>query len=122
MLVRLFVRHARIGKYTAQELRNLYAPNVTVRRVQQILAAMPDLRWARLPRAPTLSEKHKDARLLWARKPFAVSASFWRRTVFSDEKRKTLDGPDGLAFYWKDSRRPARWFSQRQRDGGSVMV
>ena len=84
--IRLIARHARSGKYRAQELRNLYAPNVTVRGVQLILAATPDLRWSCIPRASMISESQKRARLLWARKHLALGSSFLRRTVFSDEK------------------------------------
>lgn len=51
-----------------------------------------------------------------------MSAMKWRRTVFSDEKRFSLDGPDGAAYYWADNRVEKRFFSKRQQGGGGVMV
>lgn len=39
-----------------------------------------------------------------------------------DEKKFNLDGTDGWAFNWCDSRRPEAEFAQRQSGGGSVMI
>lgn len=122
LLHRLLIRHGRTGRHTARTLRDSYAPAVSVRRVQQILSAAPDLRWARMERAPALLPRHKLARHNWARKHLSRGASFWKRTIFSDEKRWSLDGPDGLGYYWKDNTRGGRWLPQRQRGGGSIMV
>ncbi len=83
-VVRLIVRQARTGLYTARELRDRYAPHVTVRRVQQLLAAEPDLRWERAPAAPRLETSHKLARLEWGRRMAVKGERWWRRVVFSD--------------------------------------
>ena len=40
------------GQLTPIQLRDANAPNVTVRRVQQLLECAPDLRWARAVTAP----------------------------------------------------------------------
>ncbi len=60
--VRLLLRQARTGEYSARQLRDLYAPMVTVRRVQQLLAADPHLTWRRPHAAPKLTASHRAAR------------------------------------------------------------
>jgi hypothetical protein len=51
-----------------------------------------------------------------------VHVGIWQYTVFSDEKKFDLDGPDGYKNYWRDLRQPAQSFVRRQNGGGSVMV
>lgn len=122
LLGRLIVRHARTGRYTARQLRDAYAPCITVRRVQQLLQNAPDMTWTRAVTAPPLTPSHRRRRLEWARQHVSKGEGFWRRVIFSDEKRFTLDGPDGLRSYWHDKRRAKRWHSTRQNGGGGLMV
>lgn len=42
--------------------------------------------------------------------------------IWSDEKKFNLDGPDGFKYYWHDLRKEKRFFSQRVKGGGSLMV
>ena len=49
-------------------------------------------------------------------------ASYWRRVIFSDEKKFNLDGPDGLSHYWHDLRKEPRWFKKRHTGGVNIMV
>ena len=89
----------------------------------------------RLRPAPRLTESHKAARLLFARKNMATNWSkvgvvskaspttkFSVWVVFSDEKKFNLDGPDGYAYYWRDLRKEQKYFSNRNFGGGSVIV
>ena len=46
----------------------------------------------------------------------------WLRTVFSDEKRWCLDGPDGNAYHWSCKDLDPRYFSERQQGGRSLIV
>lgn len=62
------------------------------------------------------------ARVNWARQELSRNPKWWHRTVFSDEKRFCLDGPDGTTYYWADERMPKRTFMKRQNGGGGVMV
>ncbi len=119
---RLLLHRAHTSRYTARQLRDTYVPNVTVRRVEQLLSSAPNLRWARMQRAPNLTNDHKTLRLSWAEEHLARGAAFWKQNIFSDDKRWTLDGPDGLASYWKDEGRSPRWFHHLQRGGGGIMV
>ncbi len=104
-LVRLILRQAKTGLYTARELRDRYAPMVTVRRVQQLLAAEHDLTWSRMPASPKLTPRHRQKRLEWVRGMAVKGEKWWRRVVFNDESRFFLDGPDGLSTHWHDRRR-----------------
>ncbi len=119
---RLLKRRARTGLYTARELRNHYAPHITVRRVHQVLHEAPGLRWASALVAPPLTQNHKDDRVKWCSEQLELGGGHWRRIIWSDEKRLSLDGPDGLRSYWADSRRERRWYSARVRGGASVMA
>lgn len=47
---------------------------------------------------------------------------FWRRVIFSDEKKFNLDGPDGYAYYFHDLRKEEKFLSRRQMGGGSLMI
>ena len=51
-----------------------------------------------------------------------MSDEDWTRTIFSDEKKFNLDGPDGFQDYWHDLRKEKQIFSTRHFCGSSVMV
>lgn len=42
--------------------------------------------------------------------------------IWTDEKKFSLDGPDGNRFYWHDLRKDPLIFSRRNCGGGSIMV
>lgn len=44
------------------------------------------------------------------------------QTIFSDEKKFNLDGPDGFNGYWRDLRKDEQYFSTRNFGGGSCMT
>lgn len=121
---RIIIRKARTGLFSARQLRDNHAPFLSIRRVQQILAATPDLRYVNVEKAPRLRKSHRLARVRWAKEHLNRGLTHWRKTVFSDESRYTLDGPDGPQGYWSDKRSgaPRRWKSTRQAGGGGCMV
>ena len=118
---RAIVRAASTGKQTAREIRDTYGCKVTVRRVQQLLRCAPNLNYRKMVCGPSLSSKHKEARVKWA-KDYVHWRTRWRRVIFSDEKKFNLDGPDGLSYYWHDLRKEPRYFSKRQQGGGGVTI
>ncbi len=48
--------------------------------------------------------------------------SNWERTIFSDEKKWSLNGPDGLQQYWHCLRHEEKAVFSRQNGGESVMI
>lgn len=66
-----------------------------------------------------LSAAHKRARLAAARKWIAENHQ-WDITVFTDEKRFSMDGPDSWSSY-TDEGRPVQ-LNKRQNNGGGIMV
>ena len=46
----------------------------------------------------------------------------WHKVVWSDEKKFSLDGPDGFSYYWHDLREEEEIFSTRAQCSGSVMI
>ena len=109
-------------RVTASTLVSTYRPKVGVRRVQQLMQEAANLQLKRMEKAPRLTDNHKKARLEWAKEMLHQSPSKWMHTIFSDEKRFCLDGPDGCAYYWTDKRIEPRHCSTRQKGGGGIMV
>ncbi|KAI5148067.1 hypothetical protein ENBRE01_0081 [Enteropsectra breve] len=46
----------------------------------------------------------------------------WKYTIFSDEKKFNLDGPDGYAYYWHAVGSSSPVLAHRAFGGGSIMV
>lgn len=44
------------------------------------------------------------------------------QVIYSDEKRFTLDGPDGFRDYWRNLMHEPRYFTRRNFGGGGIMV
>ncbi|GFS25634.1 transposable element Tcb1 transposase [Elysia marginata] len=74
---------------------------------------------------PTLTQRHRHQRTLWAQKHAAWDRIQWRSVVFSDESRLCIDHADGRVRVWRRSgeryqadcvREHGRW------DGVSLMV
>lgn len=70
---------------------------------------------------PLLTDKHKEARLEFARLHMTWDNE-WKRVIFSDEKKFNLDGPDGWRYYWHDLRDEPTILARRHSGGGSIMV
>jgi len=70
---------------------------------------------------PAITDEIAARRLEWGHAHMQWNEE-WSRTIFSDEKKFNLDGPDGFAYYWHDLRKSPQIFSKRQQGGGSVMI
>lgn len=119
---RRLLRAASRGNLSSAKLKKQLELPISERRIREILHASPILKYEKRMASPVLTQKHKEARLVWAREKVTWDAEKWSKVVFSDEKKFNLDGPDGLQYYWHDLRFDPQIFSRRQNGGGSVMV
>ena len=69
-----------------------------------------------------LTMTHKEKRLEYARQYQTMSAKEWRKVVFSDEKKFSLDGPEGFQNYKHAKSFPEENYSTRHSGGGSLMI
>ncbi|GJQ80567.1 hypothetical protein Trydic_g19971 [Trypoxylus dichotomus] len=70
---------------------------------------------------PDSTAQHREDRLNIERQHIQWSED-WKKVVFMDEKRFSLDVPDGFQHYWHDLRKEPRVISRRPQDGGGAMV
>jgi len=118
---RLF-RVAAPGDLSAPKLVKKLELNVSKSTVSRTLASSGIFQYVKMNKAPQLTEAHKHARVAWGTKYASTSDDTWAKTIFSDEKKWNLDGPDGLKYYWHCRRNDPKAAFSRQKGGGSVMV
>lgn len=99
---------------------NLNLP-VCRQTVWRYLASCDRFTYGKMKKTLDLTDAHKQARLDFARAHMPWELE-WSTVIFSDEKQFNLDGPDGLKFYWKDSRGQEKSYISRHSGGGSVLV
>lgn len=51
---------------------------------------------------PALSKSHKGKRVLWATEFVAKTHVDWKKSVFSDLEKISLNGPNCSQCYWQD--------------------
>ena len=66
--------------------------------------------------------KHEEKRLEYARQYHTMSVKEWQKVVFSDEKKFSLDGPDGFQKYWYAKKFPEENYSTRHSGRGSLLT
>eukprot|EP00171_Calliarthron_tuberculosum_P016420 IDg16420t1 len=113
---------AQTGRYSAQELRDMHAALVAVRRAQQMLITIPNLNYTSLRRSPKLAPEHKTERVLWARKQLRLFPLCGTESCSLTRKIFFLDRSDGHAYYWADKRLDKRRFSNCQNSFSGLMV
>lgn len=87
----------------------------TIRRILTTLG----FTYEKVEKILPLTADHKRARVEWAEEHLRTAFDF-RTVVFTDEKRFTLDGPDGFMSYSRKGKKVHR--IRRQSRGGGVMV
>ena len=78
------------------------------------------MKFSKLMKKPKLELRHAKARLEFAEKHIRNRTN-WDKIIFSDEKW-SLNGTDGIHFYWHDLRDEKRFLSRHQQGGDSVMT
>ena len=125
-MMKTLIRKARTGEYSARQLvsvaSNDFKVDIGVRRMQQIISEAPFMKYLKMLKAPRMSIENKKDRLKFAKDHLKKDHDFWSSVIFSDEKRFCLDGPDGNAHYWADTRLERKYFSTRARGGQGLMV
>jgi len=119
--VRNIRRHSSNRKVSAKALKvelNLKASITTIRRA---MVSAKHLKHQKMLKKPKITEALRAKRRVFADQHVHWMDE-WKRTVFSDEKKFNLDGPDGWSSYWHDLRKEKLIFSKRQQGGGSVMI
>lgn len=119
--LRLIQRTASNTNASSATLKRELGLEVTTRTIRNALHDSDHLKYKKLLKRPALKAADKAARLQWARDHMQWGEQ-WTRTLFSDEKKFNLDGPDGFAYYWHDLRKKERIFSKRNYGGGNLMV
>ncbi|GJQ69118.1 hypothetical protein Trydic_g6280 [Trypoxylus dichotomus] len=68
-----------------------------------------------------LTAEHREGRLNFEREHSQWSEDS-KKVVFMDEKRFSLDGPDGFQHYWHELRKESKVVSRRLHGGGGSVV
>lgn len=92
--------------------------NVSVRTIQRHMKRS-DYKYTKLKSQIYLSKKHKEERVKIISQWISRNHD-WGKTVFTDEKRFTLDGPDDWRTYIKENECNVR--QRRQCHGGGIML
>uniref|UniRef100_H3GG12 Tc3 transposase DNA binding domain-containing protein n=1 Tax=Phytophthora ramorum TaxID=164328 RepID=H3GG12_PHYRM len=123
--VRLLLRTAAEGDYSARQLKSKLCLSASVHTIQRVLAGVDWLVYTKMDNTLPLSAENKVAKeeRAWARIYNTDAAEFWDSIIiFSEEKKWNLDGADGFQMYGRDIHRPLRQIKCHQAGGGSVMV
>lgn len=118
---RRVVRLAIVRNLSAQEIAGLLPSTPSKSTVLRVLRSNRYVTYAKRRLTPAIKPHHKKARVAFAER-YAGKRVFWRRVLFTDEKKFNLDGPDGFRFYWHDLRAAPKLMSKRVNGGGSVMI
>jgi transposase len=119
---RRIYRMAYQGVWSANDIKTELQLNASVSTVTRALNSNEIFKYVKPNIGPQLTQQHRDKRVKWVTEFVDFGAKNWYRTIFSDEKKWNLDGPDGLKCYWYDTRKEKKQFFSRQNGGGSVMV
>ena len=107
---RALVNCAKKPRMTARKVVAHTGVRAFIRTVQRVLQNHPEMNWEKPKVRPVLTKRVIDLRFKCADKILNKSEVFWRKTLFTNEKRFTLDGPDGISHYWRDKCLPSSFF------------
>ncbi len=95
---------ARKHDTTARKIVSQTGLRVSARTVQKVLQQYPQMGSQKAKPRYCSAKRGVCLRFEWFDEILTKPARFWRRTLFTHEKRFDLDGTDGMAYYWCDKR------------------
>jgi len=105
-------------RINSKKLKSECVLNISVRSIQRHMKRVGML-YRKVPSQIILNQKHKEKRVLLINE-WISGNHLWEKTIFSDEKRFSLDGPDNWKTYTSQNEKSMR--QKRQCSGGSMMV
>ncbi|KAF0706884.1 hypothetical protein AaE_013905 [Aphanomyces astaci] len=119
--VRRIFRLATRKNMSCKQISAALEGKVTRNTVLNVLKASKFAKYIKRRSGPRLTPKHRKDRVEFASR-YLNKAAELKATLFTDEKKFNLDGPDGCQYYWHDLRQDVETYSKRVAGGGSVMV
>ncbi|GMF21904.1 unnamed protein product [Phytophthora fragariaefolia] len=95
--VRLVVRKAATGDFSASQIKDHVSSAASLRTIQRVLASVDWLQYAKMDNTLELTAEHKLARREFAKEWLLYSKDVRPRVVFSDETKWNLDGPEAIS-------------------------
>ena len=118
---RRLMRAASNSPLSTRALRAQLVLSISVSHTRAYLNKSSHLPHMRVKCAPPLTERHKTARIRWARQHVRWQPKDWGLVLFSDEKRFNVEGLDGVNNYWHEFRKSEELLSKRQNGGGIML-
>ena len=106
------------SKVSSNKIKKNLDLQVSTRTIQKTMNEI-GFRFGTVNNKLPLSQQHKEKRMVFAKSWLSNNHS-WEITIFSDEKRFSLDGPDNFTSWQQDGMVSNR--VKRQCGGGSIMV
>lgn len=93
---RLIRKEASKGLYNVKQIRDRINLNVSSETIQLVLHENNLFVYCKPMQAPWLTELHKNMSQEWAQAHLRCTDNQWKETIFPDDKKFNVDGPDGL--------------------------
>ncbi|KAF0691663.1 Aste57867_17154 [Aphanomyces stellatus] len=119
--IRYTFRLATRNGQSSSQISRALGGKVTRSTVLNILNSSKFVKYMKRRSSPHLTKDHKKRRVEFAAKYLNKDVDL-KGTIFSDDKKFNLDGPDGCQYYWYDLHEEVQTYSKRAAGGGSVMV
>lgn len=91
---------ARTGLASAQMVRSALNSFHFVRKFRHYMSRNKNLVYRRMRWAFVVTQIHRDRRVQWATAKVSSDLDYLAKAIRSDEKKFTVSGPDGMAYYW----------------------
>ena len=116
----MIARAASNQQTSSARIRSDYDLPISSRAVRYRLQEAEHLSWRKKRKGPVSNDQTKRQRLAWGQEHQHLREEL-KLVIFSDEKKFNLDGPDGLNYYWHDTRKEEMRYFKRQQGGGGCI-